>query len=81
MSNLLKAVVVGVIIIVTQSGSVIVVGDLSARNGDSGPAGLTHPIPQTFTRHAVVRSEPNSGDENGQYPRLRTIGPRRGPVK
>jgi hypothetical protein len=81
MRDFFRAVVAGIIVMVTQSGSVMVVGDLSALDNASRSFGLTLPVDETFTRDAVATRGPHPGVIQWDYPGRHVIGPRRGPVK
>lgn len=81
MKELIWAVVAGIIIMVTQSGSVMVVGELSVLENGSGSSGPILPMNEAFTRHAVAPRGADAEVIRWDYPSRSVIGPRRGPVK
>jgi hypothetical protein len=81
MRNILAALLVGLIVVVTQSGSVIVIEVSSQRDLNSSSPAAVLPAPQPSAQHALLLTESNLPGVRPE-PLLRgKVGPRRGPVK
>jgi hypothetical protein len=81
MRNILAALLVGFIIVMTQSGSVIVIGVFPDQDATPKSPGAVLQTPEPLAQHALVRSESDTAFVRSEPLLFGRVGPRRGPVK
>jgi hypothetical protein len=81
MRNILAALLVGLIIVVTQPGSVIVIGVSPDHNSNVPVPMAVLQVPALSAHHALVQSGLRGANVRLERLPLVKIGTRRGPVK
>lgn len=81
MRHILAVLLVGLIVIMTQSGSMIVIGMVPDQDADFRLPRASQLATEAVAQHAVVRSEPNAAYVPSNPRSSDVVGPRRGPVK